>query len=110
MSRVNSFFLVLLALSSVCFGATLMQISVGRPLEARETSKEVMGPADCTELYKHYRNGRSYNMMRELYEEAFRLSFNGENAQAIQNSKCAALIKNGSPRWDFETKDLINLH
>lgn len=110
MSRVNSFFLVLLALSSVCFGATLMQISVARPLQARESVKEVNGPSDCTELYNRYHQKHSHNTARELYNEAFRLSFNGENTRAVQASQCAALLKNGTTRWAYETKDLINQH
>lgn len=107
MSRVNSFFLVLLALSSICFGATLMHMSVARPTRPEKIVKKVSGLSDCTELYRDYDYNKTHHTAKELYNEAFRLSFNGESEKALLASQCAALLKRGSTRWAYETDDLI---
>lgn len=104
MSRVNSFFLVLFALSSICFGATLMQMTVSLSSKAFQEIKTL---ADCDNLFGYH---DQQNTAAQLYQRAFQMSFYGHTKKAQQVSACSSLLQNGSPRWAHETKDWVNMH
>lgn len=103
MSRVNSFFLVLFALSSVCFGATLMQMTVSLSSNALQEIKTL---ADCDNLFGYHNQERT---AAQLYERAFQMSFYGHMQKAEQASTCSSLLRDGSLKWAHETKDWINM-
>lgn len=103
MSRVNSFFLVLFALSSVCFGASLMQMTVSLSSNALEEIKTL---ADCEGLFGPQ---DQQNNAFELYKRALQLSFYGQISKAKQASACSSLVHNGSLSWAYETKDWIKV-
>jgi hypothetical protein len=97
MSRARSFFLVLVAISSICFGAGLMQYSI-KPSPGLSF--------DCEEyLLKNADKSKEHTVL-ELYKQALTLSFDGEAGQAQMRSECAALLDHGSPKWALELNSL----
>jgi hypothetical protein len=108
MSRVNPFFLILLALSSLGLFATLVQLSGIKPAYILEPSREIKEMADCTKHEGQHQLEPKPKIARALYNEAFKLSFNGQKEQALEASKCAALLQNGSTAWAYESEDFFD--
>jgi hypothetical protein len=111
MPRFNAFLIIILAFSSICFGATLMQMTIAK--RANQT-KEKANNLTCDELNPSCQKllESSYQdpskLALDLYEKAFVLSFNDEWQVAQAISECAARLTNGSDHWEIEPKDLIN--
>jgi hypothetical protein len=111
MSRINAFLVLVVAFSAICFGATLMQISINR-VGKEETSafQSQNREPSRSQLIKDYQIGALAKIASELYRKAFSLSFSGDWQKAQAASECAAQLvnMNGSHKWGIEPKDLIN--
>lgn len=104
MARVKAFF-VLLALSSVCFGATLMQLSVASA-SPQERSAKV--DKTCQALLKEHQATSNLKAADEMYRQAYVLTFNGDLKKAQEASTCASQLLNGTDHWRFEVRDLVH--
>lgn len=109
MTQIRAFLVLLLAFSSICFGATLMQMSVAKPelhpLNAR--CRSVEQNCSCQELFKEYQKIAHKKAAAEIYKRAFALSFSDDFQKAKAASICASQLMNGSDHWRIEAKDLI---
>lgn len=111
MSRVNAFLVLILAFSSICFGASLMQRSMAKTGD-HITSLTVSLNGEnfeqsCQQLIKLHQKQAATKIAEELYKEAFSLNFDGDWQGANAASECAAYLTNGSDHWNYEAKDLI---
>lgn len=109
MTRINAFLVLMLAFSSICFGATLMQRSMSRSQNVK--NKEFSySPIDrsCEQLIKEYEQRFSAKIAEELYKDAFSLSFSGEWPAAEAASKCAAKLVNRSGNWKIDAVRMIH--
>lgn len=83
-----------------------MQLSVSRSSMAK-ILKEGNEGSPCSDFFE----GEVSNpkkALSKLYNQAFKLSFDGHMYKARRASECAAFLNNGSTRWKFETRDFIN--
>lgn len=101
MTRVNAFLVLILAFSSICFGATLMQRSMARSTTNSNTINE-----SCEQIIQSQKLSQS-NLAEELYKEAYALSFRGDWEAATNASKCAARLVNGTDHWKIELGNFL---
>jgi hypothetical protein len=112
MSRVNTFLLVILIFSSLCVGATLVQMSMTKSASISATlgndqDTQKLDPA-CQRLIASHRWETRERIAEGLYREAFSLSFNNKWKAAKAASECAAKLINGYDHWAIEARNLIN--
>jgi hypothetical protein len=110
MTRIHAILVLLLAFSSICFGATLMQLSVAKAAQDSHTNAQNRSSQydqSCQRLIKEHQNKALKKAAVEIYQEAFTLSFKGEHQKAKEASVCAAHLINGTDHWRVEAKDLI---
>jgi hypothetical protein len=101
MSKAQSFLVVALAYFSVCVGATLMQITVTPP--SAYVNNDI-----CENFVDKYRDTVQKKIAKEIYQEAFSLTFKGKWEEAKHASQCAALLEHGSISWAIESHNLID--
>ncbi|HXW52466.1 MAG TPA: hypothetical protein VEL47_00040 [Myxococcota bacterium] len=115
MTRLNAIFVLILAFSSVCFGATLMQRTMAKSANDLKSKGEVAKTNNlkqsCNALIMEQEKGTVAKVAKELYQRAYSLSFNGDWQEAEAASKCAAHILNGTDHWAIEAETLLgSLH
>lgn len=108
MSRVNSILVLIIAFSSICFGATLMQQSMKKAVDFGQlkTSSTTYN-SSCQKLIDDHREVANQKIAEALYKEAFILNFNGQWQEAQIASECAANLANGSHHWQVEAKSFL---
>lgn len=104
MSRVNTSFILVLAFSSICFGATLMQLSMKN--EKIITSTEIFDD-DCQYMFEKEQENIKQRVANRLYQKALTQTFNGNAKEAQTISRCASLLFSGQEHWKIEPKDLL---
>lgn len=108
MSRVNVSLVLILAFSSICFGASLMERSIKQsaPRETLEPALRVEQELNCQSLFDRYHGLSARKIGKALYEQAFILSFDSDWENAKRASACSSLLLNGSRHWRIEAKNL----
>lgn len=104
MKRINAIAVVLFAFSTVCFGATLMQ----RTMKGVKTAERSDTFRRCEQIVAEHQQETNAKVAESLYNEAYKLSFNGDWAQAKVASECASRLLNGSKHWAIEARDLVH--
>jgi hypothetical protein len=110
MSRVNAFFLLLFAFSSICFGASLMHMAmpelgfVGES-SSGDQSEICLQEANCQRLM--HANSPKTDIVKELYNNAFILSLDGRYLEAKDISECAAHLALGVHNWKIDAKTML---
>lgn len=106
MSRVNVFLFLGLAFSSICFGATLMQISVTRNNPEKNNGQSTPVNSSCRTLISKFRHEGQERIAQKIYELAYTKSFNGDN-DAAETANCARTLINDGNAWNLDSHDLI---
>lgn len=104
MSRVHVFFFLMAALSSVCLGATLMQISVSQNSLEKNAVTSEMTPS-CRKLVEKFAQESRNVIAKKIYEDAYRKSFNGD-PHAKEAASCARILLLGQENWKIGPEQL----
>ncbi|MCA9507118.1 MAG: hypothetical protein KC505_01695 [Myxococcales bacterium] len=96
MYRVNAFFASTIAIYSLCIGAALAHHHLYQ--------KNSFDLENCKELSELQQGESKHFMAKELYQQAFLASFDGNWKVAKAASKCSSLFENGDSKWKIEAR------
>lgn len=106
MSRVNAsfFFCLSLFFGSLATADTDQKNRAG----ADATRAGYQYDRECQQQRAQFPTLSTHDAAKEIYKNAFTLSFDGDMQKAQIASSCASFLHSGDEHWSIEAKDLLS--